>query len=63
MGENTCHKNPTSVNLRAVESNTVNLTAGDCAAAIYQPSWLMLASGTQAYKGSKAEDFRNIAGS
>jgi len=51
------------VNLRAVESNTVNLTAGDCAAAIYQPSWLMLASGTQAYKGSKAEDFRNIAGS
>ncbi len=63
MGENTCHKNPISVNLRAVESNTVNLTAGDCAAAIYQPSWLMLASGTQAYKGSKAEDFRNIAGS
>jgi hypothetical protein len=63
MGENTCHRNLISVNLRAVESDTVNLTAGDCAAAIYRPSRLMLASGTQAYKGSKTEDFRNIAGS
>lgn len=63
MGENTYHRNPISVNLRAVESDTVNLTAGDCAAAIYWPSWLMLASGTQANKGSKTEDFRKIAGS
>lgn len=63
MGDNTCHRNLTSVNLRAVESDTVNLTAaGDCAAAIYWPSRLVLASGTQAYKGSKTEDFRNIAG-
>ncbi len=57
------HATGISVNLRAVEPDTVNLTAGDCAAAIYRPSWLMLASGTQAYKGSKTEDFRKIAGS
>lgn len=63
MGENTCHRNLISVNLRAAESDTVNLTAGDCAAAIYQPSRLMLASGTQPYKGLKTEDSRNIAGS
>jgi hypothetical protein len=63
MGENTCYRNPISVNLRAVEPDNVNLTAGDCAAAIYRPSWLMLASGTQVYKGSKTEDFRKIAGS